>query len=161
LALVAQVRDRRLEAAAAFAPERVVAARDELPRLRTASADLPEAQRLVQRVAHLRAVVAWADALLGPADPTAPALDPARQHLRQALELAHKVLRDRDDPEAPDQLISAEDPAARTGWHHQWFDGSLLDIASDADSELITAIKVLPANADEAADAASLIQQEE
>ena len=161
LALVAQVRDRLLEAAAVFAPEPVAQARDELQHLRTASADLPEAQRLVQRVAHLRAVVAWADALLVPADPTAPEPDPARQHLRQALELAHKVLHDRADPEAPDQLISAEDPEARTGWHHQWFDGYLLDIAMDAESEFITAINVLPANADEAADASGLIQQEE
>jgi transposase len=162
LALVAQVRDRLLEAAAVFAPEPVAQARDELQLLRTATADLPDPKRLVHRVAHLRAVVAWAEAVLVPADPTAPAEeDPARQRLRQALELAHKVLHDRDDPEAPDQLISAEDPEARTGWHHQWFDGYLLDIALDADSEFITAINVLPANADEAADARALIEQEE
>ena len=161
LALVAQVRERLWEAAAVFAPERVAQERDELQRLRTASADWPDPQRLVQRVAHLRAVVAWADELLGPAEATAPETDPARQHLRRALELAHKVLRDRDDPEAPDKLISVQDPEARTGWHHEWFDGYLLDIAMDAESELITAIHVLPANADEAADASGLIQQEE
>jgi hypothetical protein len=77
------------------------------------------------------------------------------------VELAHKILRDRDAPEAPDKVISAEDPEARTGGHHQWFDGYLLDIALDADSEFITAINVLPANADEAADARALIEQEE
>jgi transposase len=161
LALVAQARDRLLEAAAVFAPERVAAERDELPRLRSATADLPDPQRLAHRVAHLRAVVAWADELLPPADPAAPEPDPARQHLRRALELAHKILRDRDDPEAPDKLISVQDPEARTGWHHEWFDGYLLDIAMDAESEFITALNVLPANADEAADASGLIQQEE
>jgi hypothetical protein len=83
------------------------------------------------------------------------------RRLRAASELAHKVLRDRDDPEAKDKLISVEDPEARTGWHHQWFDGYLLDVALDADSELITALDVLPANADEAADAGPLIEQEE
>ena len=58
-------------------------------------------------------------------------------------------------------MISVQDPEARTGWHHQWYDGYLLDIAMDAESEFITAIDVLPANADEAADASRLIEQEE
>ena len=79
LALVAQARDRLLEAATPFAPGRVTAERDELERLRTATADLPDAQRLAHRVAHLRAVVAWADELLPPADPAAPEVDPARR----------------------------------------------------------------------------------
>jgi transposase len=161
LTLVAQARDRLLEAAAAFAPERVAQEREELARLRTATADLPDPQRLVHRVAHLRAVVAWTDALLPRADPMVPEHDPARLRLRQALDLAHKILHDRDDPKAPDKVISVQDPEARTGWHHEWFDGYLLDIAMDAESELITAINVLPANADEAADASGLIQQEE
>ena len=52
-------------------------------------------------------------------------------------------------------------PDARNGWHHQWFTGYSLDIAMDADSEFITAIDVLAANADEAANATNLIQQEE
>jgi hypothetical protein len=160
LALVARARDRLLEAADPFAPERVAAERDELERLRAATADLTDAQRLVHRVAHLRGVVAWADGLLPPAEAAAPEPDPARR-LRAALELARKVLRDREHPDATDKLISAHDPEARTGWHHQWFDGYLLDIAMDADSELITAIDVLPANADEAADASRLIDQEE
>jgi IS5 family transposase len=161
LTLVAQARDRLLEAAAAFAPERVAGARDELQRLRTATADLPDPQRLVRRVEHLRAVVAWADELLPPGEPAAPEADPARRRLRRALDLAHKVLRDRDDPEAPGKVISVQDAEAGTGWHHQWFDGYLLDIAMDADSELITALDVLPPSADEAADATELIRQEE
>jgi transposase len=159
LALVAQARDRLLEAATPFAPERVAAEHAERERLRTATADLADAQRLAHRVAHLRAVVAWADERLRHADPTAPETDLRRLHA--ASDLAHKVLRDRDDPEAKDKLISVEDSQARTGWHHQWFDGYLLDIAMDADSEFITAIDVLPANADEAADARGLIEQEE
>jgi hypothetical protein len=165
LTLVAQARDRLLEAAAPFAPERVAQEREELLRVRTATADLPDAQRLERRVTHLRGVVAWAEPLLRAADPPAPEQDPARQRLwqrlRQALDLVHQILRDRDDPKAPDKVISVQDPEARTGWHHQWFDGYLLDISMDADSEFITAIHVLPANADEAADATDLIQQEE
>jgi Transposase DDE domain len=84
-----------------------------------------------------------------------------RPRLRRALDLAHKILRDRDDPEAKDKVLSVHDPEARTGWHHQWFTGYSLDIAMDADSELITAIDVLPANGDEAANASHLIEQEE
>src|SRR6185437_6854085 len=125
LALVARVRDRLLEAAEPFAPERVAAERDELERLRTATADLADAKRLAHRVEHLRAVVAWADELPPPAGPTAAAMEPAWRRLRAASELAHKVLRDRDDPEAKDKLIRAEDPEARTGWHHRWSDGYL------------------------------------
>ena len=106
-------------------------------------------------------MVTWTDALLRHAEPPAPAMEPLWRRLCAASESAHKVLRDRDDPEAKDRLISAEDPEARTGWHHQWYDGYLLDVAMDADSELITAIDVLPANADEAADAGRLIEQEE
>lgn len=161
LALVAQVRDHLLEAAAPFDPERVAAERHELERLRTATADLTDAQRLAHRVEHLRAVVAWTDERLRLGGPPAPAMEPLWRRLAAASELAHKILRDRDDPEAPDRTISAEDPEARTGWHHGWFDGYLLDIAMDADSEFITAIDVLPANADEAADAGKLIEQEE
>lgn len=157
LTLVAQTRDRLLEAAQPYAPERVDNEHAEAARIRQATADLPDAERLLHRVAHLRTVVAWADTLL----PTVKPADPALPQLRQALDLAHKVLQDRDDPKAPDKVISVHDPEGRNGWHHQWFAGYLLDIAEDPDSELITAIDVLPANADEAANATGLIQQEE
>jgi hypothetical protein len=39
--------------------------------------------------------------------------------------------------------------------------GYLVDVAMDADSEIVTAVNVLPANGAEAADAVTLIQQEE
>jgi hypothetical protein len=58
-------------------------------------------------------------------------------------------------------LVSLQDPDARFGRHHGSYCGYLLDIAMDEESELVTAINVLPANGDEAADAAPLIQQEE
>jgi transposase len=162
LTLVAQARDQLLEAALPYAPERVEKEQAEVLRLRTATADLPDAERLAHRVAQLRNLVAWAAEELLPAGETAvPELDPARQRLRQALDLAHKVLHDRDNPQAPDKVVSGVDPVARTGWHHQWFTGYSLDIAMDADSEFITAVDVLAANADEAANATRLIQQEE
>ena len=44
----------------------------EVLRLREATADLPDAERLVHRVAHLRTLVAWAEELLPPASRRSP-----------------------------------------------------------------------------------------
>jgi hypothetical protein len=108
-------------------------------------------------VSHLRASLAWADDWPVPADGHPAAL----QKLQAALALAHKVLADRDDPQAGDKVLSAQDPDARRGKHGAYYDGYLLDVSMDADSEIITALNVLPANGDEGADAAQLLRQEE
>jgi hypothetical protein len=105
-------------------------------------------------------VLAWADEVPQQAL-FAQAGRPAQEKLRAALTLAHKVLADRDDAESGDKVISAHDPEARCGKHGDFYDGYLLDIAMDADSELLTALNVLPANGDEGADAVQLIKQEE
>jgi hypothetical protein len=161
LTLVAAARDRLLEAADDLDPQRVAQERDEARRLHTATADSPDAQRLVHRVTHLRTLVAWADELLAMAERVVPGDDPVLPRLRRAPDLAHKILRDRDDLEAEDRVVRTHDPEARKGWHHHWYTGYSLDIAMDADSEWITAIDVLPANGDEAANASRLIEQEE
>jgi transposase len=155
LRLVAQARQRLLDALRPYAPQRVAAeeARAEQVRLATAEADEP--QRLLARVTHLRELLAWADdwrRLPPQAEDAAVA---------EAFALAWKVLHDREDPDAPDQLRGLADPDARRGKHGDYFTGYLLDVAVDADSELITAVNVLPGNGDEAADAAVLIRQEE
>lgn len=161
LTLVAQTRDQLLDAARPYEPERVAQEETEAERLRTATTDLPNPERLVHRVTHLRAVVAWADDLILHLGQEVSEGDKLLQRLRQALALAHKVLHDRDDPKASDKVVSAEDSDARTGWHHQWFTGYLFDIAEDADSEFVTALDVLPPSGDEAANATVLIEQEE
>jgi hypothetical protein len=105
-------------------------------------------------------VLAWADEL--PAHEAfrqAPAA--TQEALRTTRALAHKVLADRDDPKAGDKILSVHDPDARCGKHGDFYDGYLLDVAMDADSEIITAVNVLPANGDEGADAVHLIRQEE
>ena len=76
-------------------------------------------------------------------------------------DLAHKILDDQEHPGAGDRTLSTTDTDARCGKHGDWFDGYLVDILVDADSEFITAIDVLPANGNEAADAVELIRQEE
>jgi hypothetical protein len=158
--LVAEVRDQVLEAAQPFAPEVVQAEWEHVDVLCAASEDLPDTERLVRRVQHLQSVLLWADELpLSSAFGDGAAAD--QQKLRAALTLAHKVLADREDPEASDKVISVHDPDARCGKHGQFFDGYLADVTMDADSELITGIHVLPANGNEGGDAAALLQEEE
>jgi transposase len=161
LRLVAQTRQRLLDAARPHAPEQVAADEAEAELVRQATADLPDMERLVARVAHLRAIVAWADLAqqtLG-ALPAAP--DPVRTCFEAALTLAHQVLADRDNPEKGDKILSVVDPDARRGKHGAYFDGSLLDISVDADSELLTALNVLPGNGDETRDAPTLLAAEQ
>jgi transposase len=160
IALVAQTRDRLLEALCPFAAECVAGERQQLEVIRTATADLSGEERLLQRVAHLRAVVAWADEV--PAGQLfANGLPAQQQALQVALQVAHKVLADRDDPEGTDHLVNALDPQARTAKHGDFFTGYLLDVAMDADSQIVTALNVLPGHGPEAQDAVTLLAQEE
>lgn len=159
IGLVAQTRERLLDAVEEFAPERVAAERQRAEAIREASADLKDEERLVRRVTQVREVLAWADQVPCQAEFTqAPAR--VQERLRQALTLAHKVLADRE-PKAKGKLVSVQDPDARRGMHGDYYKGYLLDVAIDADSELITGVNVLPANANEGADAVHLIEQEE
>jgi hypothetical protein len=115
-------------------------------------------QRLVARVTHLREILAWVDVLVPPEDgPT----NGAWQTLLERRQLAHKILHDQEHPDAGDLTRSTVDPDVRRGKHGQWYDGYLLDISMDPDSELITVLNLLPANGEEAADAVQLVQQEE
>jgi transposase len=165
--LVAEARDEVLEAAEPFAQEKVACEWDRAIGLSAMTdedderlTDLADIERLARRVAHLRSVLIWADVI-----PNTPAFHAAniisQNKLTAALELGHKVLNDRDHPEAGDKVVSVHDADARCGKHGEFFDGYLVDVAMDADSELITAVNVLPANGDEGGDAAYLIEQEE
>ena len=161
LRLVAQTRQRLLEAARPYTVDRVAAEEAEAERLRQATADLPDVDRLAHRVAHLRAIVAWADALQHDLGPLPASPDKERTHFEAALALAHRILADRDDPDKGDQVRSVVDPDARCGKHGAYFDGYLLDISVDADSERLTALHLLPGNGDEARDAQTLLAAEE
>lgn len=159
--LVAQVRDRLLEALRPYASQRVAEEEAEAAAIRTATADLKDMERLAHRVAHLRRIVAWADELVAGLGPAPEKGDRQREVLEEALALAHPVLADQDDPEGSDRVRSAVDPDARRGKHGDYYDGYKLDILMDADSEIITALEVLPGNGDEAADTVDLLREEE
>lgn len=158
--LVAEVRDQLLETLRPFAAARVVEEEARAEAIRVGTEDVKDEERLVQRVTQLRAILAWADAVPRHAD-FGQAEVAAAAKLRAALALAHKVLADRDDPKAGDKVISVHDADARCGKHGDYYDGYLLDVSMDADSEIITALNVLPANGNEGADAVQLIRQEE
>jgi transposase len=158
--LVATMRDEVLEAAKPFAPDLVEAAWQRILACSASDPDWTDVERLVSRIEQLRSVLLWADELpqgvafrLGSKDD--------QEQLHRMLKLAHKVLEDRDDPKKGDKVISIYDPDARTGKHGEYYDGYSVDVMTDADSELITAINVMPANGDEGGDAAQLIRQEE
>ncbi len=158
LALVAQTRDKLLAAAEPFAPLLVEGERVNLEMLRESTQSLKPAERLVSRVAQLREMLVWADDLTPPENGET---NRAWQKFLAQRDLAHKILDDREHPQAGDRTVSTTDPDVRCGKHGQWYDGYLVDIMIDPDSEIITQVNVLPANGDEAADAIELILREE
>jgi transposase len=121
LRLVAQTREQLLTAAECFSASEVAAHRAQVAAVRTATADLPEEQRRLARVTHLRDLVAWGEQwqrrLREAATGTQPLV--GEEHAAAfgaALEVAPKVLNDRE-PQATDKLLSLTDPDARTGKH--------------------------------------------
>lgn len=159
LQLAAQVRERLLQAATPFFADWVNEQRTRLETLRQTTAEFADDERLAARVEHLRELAAQLHERVAQLPPAAEA-DRRRLRLQRALDLADKLLADQE-PGAQDRLVNAVDPDARVGKHGGYFVGYMLDMAIDADSELITSLNVLPANGAEAADAIALIQQEE
>ena len=160
VALVAEARQRLLAAVGPYAPQRV---RDEEARaevIQTTTEGLSGAERLLQRVTHLRSILTWIDPLVAAGPPVAHDVS-QWQTLVEALAVAHKVVQDREQPDPKDRLVSVHDTDARWGNHHGLYVGYKLDVAQDADSGLITAVNVIPANGDGARDATTLIQREE
>jgi IS5 family transposase len=158
--LVAETRQRLLDALRPYQPGYVTVEEGRAATIHAATADLSGEERLLQRVSHLRAIVTWVEEAIA-AGILSPSTEPAWQVLQEALQLAHKILVDRENPKSKDRLVSLQDPDARWGEHHVHYAGYLLDLTEDADSGIITAVNVLPGNGDEARDATTLIEQEE
>ncbi len=158
LALVAQTRDKLLAAAEPFASLLVEGERINIEMLRDSTKDHKPASRLASRVLQLREMLFWADDVTPPDD--AETNHDWKRFLAQR-DLAHKILHDKEHPDAGDRTLSTTDSDARRAKHGEWFDGYLTDILVDPDSELITGVNVLPGNGNDAADAVDLIRQEE
>ena len=129
-----------------------------LEMLREATKSQKPAERLASRLAQLQEMLVWADEVTPPDEAET---NRAWQTFLTQRDLAHKILDDQEHPDAGDRTLSTTDPDARRAKHGEWFDGYLVDILIDSDSEIITQIDVLPANGKEAADAVALIRREE
>jgi transposase len=157
-ALVAHTRDRLLAAASHFDALRTKGERVRCEAIRQSTAEASDKSRLLARLTHLSEILEWTSEL--------PAPENVDQNLRWqelvlAREIAAKVLGEADDSKASGRTLSTVDPDARRGKHGEFFDGYLVDVLIDADSELITAINVFPAGGDEALDTLELLDQEQ
>jgi transposase len=161
IALVAQVRESLWRAAKPLFADMVSQQRALYETLSKGTADLPDDERLALRVHHLREVTAALEQQLHDLPTRVDKESKLVQRLQSALDVASKLLFDRDHPEKGDRLASAMDPDARCAKHCEFYVGYLLDVTMDPVSEIITAANVLPANGAEAADAITLIRQEE
>jgi transposase len=159
LALAAQVRELLLRAAEPFFADWATTQRQVAENLTLTTAEFSKVERLAARVDHLREMASH----LRGAIASWPATDapPKQRKLQRMLAVTEQLLADHADPKAGDRLASGVDPDARTGMHHGYFVGYLLDELMDEHSEIITAVNVLPGNGAEAADAIALIRQEE
>lgn len=157
LQLVAQARNKLLNAAEPFDREQTMGERVRVEAIRVSTAGAGNDVRLLARVAHLRDILSWVEQI--PAPPDADA-NPTWKALQGAINVARKVLFGQDDPDSPGKIRSTVDPDARRGKHGEYFDGYSVDMLVDADSELITAINVIPAGSSESDDALVLLQQE-
>jgi transposase len=158
LALVAQIRDALLAAAAPFDALRVKGEQVNIDLVRQSTAGQNPEQRLVARVTHLREILIWVDELKPPAAADNP---PGWEALVQKRALAHKILADQEHPKSGDRTLSIVDADARCGKHGQWYDGYVIDVTLDPDSKLFIELNLLPAGGDEATDAVILVRQEE
>jgi IS5 family transposase len=163
LGLFAQLRERMLKAVRQFDPAMAEVFELDLERMRDrTSADDVEA-RLAARVEMVQDILAWIRQQ--PAPNGTSTREIGRQKHWQAMQtigdLADKILFDLANPQAGDKTLSVVDPDARCGKHGQYYDGYLLDVLMDADSELVTSLNVLPANSDEARNALTLLEAEE
>ena len=158
LSLVAQIRDKLLAAADPFDPIRTEGERINIDLLQESAEGRSNQEQLLARVTHLREILAWIDEL-----PTPVEAPPSQcwQTLLERRQLAHKILQDQENPNAGDKTRSIVDSEARRGKHGNWYNGYLVDILEDPDSEVVTQINVLPANGQEALDAIELVHQEE
>lgn len=158
LSLLAQLRDKMLAAIEPVDAEIAVGYRIQAERARSESENESDEIRLQMRLDLVLDILNWMRNL----PETLPEGQDAAtwQRLLSVRSLAEKITSDCLHPERGDRTLSVVDPDARRGMHGEFYDGYLLDVMMDADSELITQLEVLPANGAEAEDAVNLVQRE-
>lgn len=161
LAIIASARNKLLAAAEPFDAKRVAGERVRIEAIRSLAGNHQE--RLTLRVNHLRDILEWTEQQL-PEYQTlqgnSVAGDSRLNRLKKAIEIAHKVLHGQDRPKDPGKIRSTVDPDARRGRHGEFYDGYMVDVMIDGDSEFFTAINVLPADGNETLDTLTLVNHE-
>ena len=156
--LFGQLRDRLLEQLDVFQPEAAEGFRISTISIRKETANNDAASQLEARVKLLQDILNCVSKLTKPTDET---LARAWLSLCELKSIAEKVLDDQAHPEAGRRLLSLVDPEARRGKHHEWYEGYVVDVMMDADSDLITQLQVLEAGGDEAKSAVALVKGEQ
>jgi hypothetical protein len=162
---VAQTREQWWTAPESFAAAAVAAHRAQAAAVRAATVELSEAPRLLARGTHLRELLEWGEPWQQRVREAAERAQPVGSEepaaaFNAALEGAHKGRNDRE-PGASDTRLSLIDADVRAGKHGAYDEGYRLEVSLEADSELICALDVLPANGEEGANATSLSMSEE
>lgn len=159
LGLLAQLREKMLTAIEAVDPLIAEGFRIDLLSVRQETEAAEQDSKLQSRLDFVIDLLQWIEGQ--PTRSGESAQDPAWRKLQAVRNLAQKILGDLADPSKGDRIRSVVDPEVRRGKHGKYYDGYLLDVMIDGDSELITSLDVLPANGDEAANAVALVEHEQ
>lgn len=159
LGLFAQLRERMLKAIRQFDPEAADAFGLDLERMRERTEATHPEERLAARVEMVQDLLAWIRQQ--PQSPKDASPRKRWQAIQAIGDLAEKILLDLSHPQAGNKTLSVADPDARRGKHGEYYEGYLLDVMMDSESELVTGLNVLPANGDEVRDAITLVNGEE
>lgn len=165
LGLFAQLRQRMLQIVEQIDPDAAAMFASQMQTVRQETEGQDDIIRLQNRVAFVQDMLDWMRQVPQPTPSGDPKADGAAlkvfEKLQATIALASKILGDAANPTGGDKVRSVVDPDVRKGKHGDFYDGFSLDVMMDAESELITAIELLPANGQEAANAIKLIEHEE
>lgn len=158
LTLLAQLRERMLatilevdaEAAEGFQIQA------ELIRVETQGAE--DDVRLQSRLDQVLDILHWIEQQAEPANASEDSL---WQKLQSVRKLAEKITEDVLHPGQGHRTLSVVDSDARRGKHGDFYNGYLIDVMMDADSQIITEVEVISADSDETKDAVALVTREQ
>jgi IS5 family transposase len=159
LKLLAQLRQKMLAVIEPIDPEIAQGFRIQAERISTEMEKGSDDDRLQARLDLVGDMLAWM--LLQPDRSDEDDRQKFWKRFNDVRTLAQKILSDCLNPGQGDRTLSVVDSDARRGMHGEYYDGYMVDMMMDADSQLITQVEVLPANGAEAQDAVNLIKSEQ
>lgn len=159
LKLLAQLREKMLAVIAPIDAEIAEGFRIRGERARVEAEKESEEIRLDARLDLVVDMLTW---MLEQPDPSEEnACQDSWKRFIEVRALAQKIVGDCTNPGQGDRTLSVVDSDARRGMHGEFYDGYMVDVLMDADSQLITQLEVLAANGAEAQDAVNLIEREQ